>query len=325
MGVNKVVINTANGEQVLVDLTGDSVVSDSLVVGHTAHGADGELVNGANPYELQETNTEVQTQTDLISQIQTALIGKASGGTGKPEQEKTVDITENGTVEVIPDDGYVLSKVTAVVNVEVGGNDEDIAAAIVDRTVTEFINDKATGIGEYVFRSCTKLTTVDAPNAKSIGQYAFTSCSDLSSVKLLSVENVGQYAFNQCNKIRSITLPSLTSVSTNAFRDMQYCETIDLPKLTGIPANAFYGCRGLKALILRAEQMVTLANSNAFTTCYRLLGTKNSGFNPNGERLGWIYVHAAYLEQYAADTVWSGTDVEFRAIEDYPEICGVSE
>lgn len=40
-----------------------------------------------------------------------------SGGSSKPEQEKTVDITENGTTEVTPDEGKVLSKVK--VNVDV--------------------------------------------------------------------------------------------------------------------------------------------------------------------------------------------------------------
>ena len=42
----------------------------------------------------------------------------------KEEQEKTVDITENGTTEVLPDEGSVLSKVT--VNVDVAGGGEYI-------------------------------------------------------------------------------------------------------------------------------------------------------------------------------------------------------
>lgn len=68
------------GNETLIDLTGDTVVEDALVVGYTAHGADGELVAGGNPYKKAETDTTVQTQSDLIDQIKTALEGKAAGG-----------------------------------------------------------------------------------------------------------------------------------------------------------------------------------------------------------------------------------------------------
>ena len=204
------------------------------------------------------------------------------------------------------------------------GGGDDVAGAIVDRTVTEFINNKATKIGDYALRSCTKLTRVDAPNATSIGQYAFAGCSLLASVNFSKVESVGTYAFNQCNDLRSIAFPSATTVYTNTFRDTQYVETIDLPKVTNIPATTFYGCRGLKALILRSPTMVTLANTSAFTTCYRILGTKNAGFNPNGEKIGFIYVPKALLEDYKVATNWSDDSLvtQLRAIEDYPEITG---
>jgi hypothetical protein len=66
--------------ETLIDLTQDTVNTNSLIVGHTAHGANGEVVEGANPYELEFTNAEVGTQTDLIAQIQAALEGKAAGG-----------------------------------------------------------------------------------------------------------------------------------------------------------------------------------------------------------------------------------------------------
>ena len=43
--------------------------------------------------------------------------GKAEGGTAKAEQEKSVTITQNGTTEVLPDDGKVLSKVSVEVDI----------------------------------------------------------------------------------------------------------------------------------------------------------------------------------------------------------------
>ena len=219
-----------------------------------------------------------------------------------------LEVTENGTFDV-------TDKASVNVNVPTGGGSDDVAGAVVDRTVTEFINDKATKIGDYALRSCTKLTIVDAPNAKSIGQYAFAGCSLLASVNFPKVESVGTYAFNQCNDLRSIAFPSATTVYTNTFRDTQYVEIIDLPKVTNIPATTFYGCRGLKALILRSPTLVTLANTSAFTTCYRILGTKNAGFNPNGEKIGFIYVQRTLADgsdgvaTYQAATNWSSSSL----------------
>lgn len=220
---------------------------------------------------------------------------------GKLEQEKIIDITDNGITEIIPDDGKTLSKVTVNVNVEASG-EADMAGALASRTITEFYSDNCTEIGDYSFRGCKSLKTLVAPNAK----------------------RVGEYALYQCNNLRSITLPSVTTVATNSFRDAQYLEFIDLPKLKAISTNTFYGCRGLKTLILRNSTLVTLNSTSAFTTCYRILGTQNSGFNPNGEKIGFIYVPKALLEDYKVATNWSSDNLvtQLRAIEDYPDITG---
>lgn len=113
MGVNKIIINTSEGEKVLVDLTGDNVTPEGLEKGMVAHDASGAQIEGTFTLE-----TEMTEQDSLIGQIKAALQGKASGGSGLPTQEKTVEITENGTVEVLPDEGYALSKVTANVDVK---------------------------------------------------------------------------------------------------------------------------------------------------------------------------------------------------------------
>ena len=53
-------------------------------------------------------------------------LGMAAGGVveveipAKEEQEKTITITENGTVEILPDTNKALSKVTVVTNVPIG-------------------------------------------------------------------------------------------------------------------------------------------------------------------------------------------------------------
>jgi hypothetical protein len=58
--------------------------------------------------------TENETTTSLVNKV-------SDISSSKPEQEKTVNITKNGTKEVLPDEGKVLSKVT--VNVDVPSDD----------------------------------------------------------------------------------------------------------------------------------------------------------------------------------------------------------
>ncbi len=114
MSVNKVVYGTT----VLVDLTEDSVTEDTLHSGIIAHDKTGAKVTGK--FSLQN---ELSEQDALILQIKTALQGKASGGSGEviptPTQQKTIEIKQNGTVEILPDSGYALSKVTAIVDVPI--------------------------------------------------------------------------------------------------------------------------------------------------------------------------------------------------------------
>lgn len=61
-----------------------------------------------------ETPTPITREEMFLDKIQ----GSGGGGSALPSQKKTIDITENGTVEVTPDYGYTLSKVTANVNVD---------------------------------------------------------------------------------------------------------------------------------------------------------------------------------------------------------------
>lgn len=101
-------------DQLEADLTtvADSIRGKFEVDGKLAfpHGMK-EVVDG---FSLDEELTE---QDVLIEQIKTALQDKAIENTGLPTQEKNVEITKNGTRDVIPDDGYTLSKVTVTVDV----------------------------------------------------------------------------------------------------------------------------------------------------------------------------------------------------------------
>lgn len=112
MGVNHV----EYGGRTIIDIRDKTVTADKLFKGETAKNAAGDDIVGEFTVE-----NEMTEQDALIAQIKSTLAGKAAGGGGgtTPTQEKIVEIAENGTVEITPDDGYALSKVTANVNVPI--------------------------------------------------------------------------------------------------------------------------------------------------------------------------------------------------------------
>ena len=75
MAVNKVVMNTPNGAETLIDLTNDTIVPEAITKGVTAHDASGTEITGT--FTLDD---EMSEQDSLIAQIKVALQGKASGG-----------------------------------------------------------------------------------------------------------------------------------------------------------------------------------------------------------------------------------------------------
>jgi hypothetical protein len=170
-----------------------------------------------------------------------------------------------------------------------GGDAEAEVAALLGNTMTDINNSIVTSLRTRIFQGATKLVTANLPSVTSIGAYAFYQCSGLVTVKL----------------------PKLTSVSTQCFYSCTKLKHADCGQLGNIPAQTFNACSALTELILRKTSAIcTLSNVN---------GVNNS---PIGKGTGYVYVPSALIETYKSNSVWSTFASQFRAIEDYPEICG---
>lgn len=215
---------------------------------------------------------------------------KASAVVSIPEreivlQDKTIEA--NGTYSA--DEGYDgLGQV--IVNVAGSTNTEsEEVAGLLANTMEVLDNSLVTTLRTRACQGATKLITANLPNVTSLGSYAFYGCSGLVTSKL----------------------PKLTSVSTQTWYSCSKLQHADCGNLGNIPAQTFNACSALTEMILRKTGSIcTLSNVN---------GVNNT---PIGKGTGYVYVPAALIDTYKTATNWATFEAQFRAIEDYPEICG---
>lgn len=155
-------------------------------------------------------------------------------------------------------------------------------------------------------------------NVQTLGNFA--GCPNITSVTSTGATKIGQNAFANCPTLSTVHAPAVITVESYAFINSNALTTADLSAET-IDVGAFQGCGSLITLILRSNTVCSLAK-NALLSNYHFTGEKHSIINPQGLKDGYIYVPAALVDSYKTAANWSTYASQFRAIEDYPEICG---
>lgn len=150
-------------------------------------------------------------------------------------------------------------------------------------TLTEYRNERITKVQSYGFFQQVALTDLDLPNVTQTGTFFVAACTSLVRVNIPKVQIVQAYSFQYCSML----------------------EKLDILAASSINVYAMQGCEKLSALILRNANVVLLTNVNALSATPIASGT------------GYIYVPAARVDTYKADSVWSTYANQFRALEDY--------
>lgn len=239
-----------------------------------------------------EINRLVQAKSDLIAQIEAKGVTVPADASLDDLAALVQAITGGEDLtEVLDDQDELIAQIlTALEGKAAGGGDsgEEIAGLLMN-TLTVLDNSVATSLRSRACQGSTKLVTVNLPNVTSMGTYAFYSCTGLVTVIMPSVASVPSQCFYSCSKLQKA----------------------DMGQAASLAAQSFHGAYALTALILRRTSAIcTLGNATAVS---------GSGI---GEGTGYVYVPAALVDTYKADSKWSAFAAQIRAIEDYPEICG---
>ena len=180
--------------------------------------------------------------------------------------------------------------------------DDVVTGSIINRTVTEYLDNYVTKIGKYAFCRCVNLSKVDCPNVSEISDYAFSSCTSLTSVSFPVATNIREYAFAYCSSLTSVSFPAATAIGDSAFYNCSSLTSVSFPAATTIGYSAFAYCSSLTTVILAGSSVCSMSHSNVFTSTPIASGT------------GYIYVPSSLVASYQAATNWSYFSSQISAI-----------
>lgn len=169
-----------------------------------------------------------------------------------------------------------------------GGSDNSLLRSLADRSITSFVDNEITKIGNYAFAHCGKLTEFSVPNAIDLGNYMLNYSDNVTELVFPKANTLCYNCLERCHGLVKL--------------DLHVCHTIYGTSLR-------YNSKFNTLILRRTEGVVTLTGTNAFVSTP--FDTEGSGAK--------VYVPAALIESYQAATNWStlyaANKLTFVAIE----------
>lgn len=230
----------------------------------------------------------------------------------KTEVDLIEEISANDTFTYEPLDGETFKKVEITVKVEGSGDTTDDLGMFITRKIENVASDAGGTLGAYAFYENDTVKTISLPNIQYLKERCFNGCSALTTLLLPGlIGYTYQYMASGCTNLTTVDIHDTSYVSSYTFQNCTSLKKLDLHKVGTIATNAFSGATKFETLIIRTDAVPTLGGTNAFT---------NTKIKSGGT--GYIYVKANMIDSFKAATNWSSFVSQFRAIEDYPDICG---
>lgn len=194
------------------------------------------------------------------------------------------------------------------------------AYALYGITLTSFSSNSVTSAGVMALMN-SKIAEINLPNLVTVGTQAFHGITtEYVELPKATFETAPMSVFNSSTGLKEGKFPAAIKFGGQMFWGCAKLSKIDVgANITAIGSLVFDNS-GLSTLIIRnSNSIAKLENINSFNRCPISYGT------------GYIYVPKALLsdedetKDYRRATNWVNFANQFRAIEDYPEICGGAE
>lgn len=256
---------------------------------------DKTLTDIANAIRSKTNTTDTMKPTDMPAKINSITTG----------------ITPTGSITLTENNLYydVTNYMSAVAKIP----EATYFTQLFENTLEDFTY-QGTEYNASVFTNHTGLKTVNAPYIWRLPINAFFMCQNLRSVYLPNLHgNIGMSAFDGCSSLRQFIQPKAECLYDTGqhFFGCTIINKIDIYPASGSwLMRSFTNCSNLTTLIIRGTNLPRIDDIG-------LTGT------PIESGTGYIYVLQEMLDTYKSATNWSTYADQFRAIEDYPDICAI--